>query len=1032
MVSRLVLDTTNTSTTSIEVDVIIPVHNAALTVEEAVLSALHQEIPGPPSSSQLLRTFLEKYTVSVTVCCYNDGSSDESLEILRRIEACSTGTSAGSISTNGRQQQLLIPSRLIVRSGKDGEGRGAGYARNRAVEMNNPCCLLRVDCDDDDDNDEDEDGDFVMKVNESESDKNSDDDEFEPKPKESKRKNSRNSKISKPKSPLPPSPVVKRSRAPILSAASSKKKSPASATTKKPEIALCKPNPDMERDSFDVDDIKVSECMIGPTFVFTGVMDNLNRDDAIDLVKTLGGRVTTAVSGKTNYLVVGPVLEDGRDYKEGSKYKKATGFGDEKVKLVMGEKQLYGLCHFYHDKAMKEKGIDPNKAKETNASASIKIEAEPTSAASLSNPYVKKATGAPVSNPYAKKGPVSNPYAKKGPVNPYAKKGTANPYAKSTPVPSSTVAVVPTPSNVSDNPNMLWVDRHKPTSTREILGNQGNVKKLQSWLKSWERTFNDAKAVNKTFNNPRGPLKAALLSGPPGIGKTTTATLVAKEDGRDVLEYNASDARSKKALQFMGDLTGSQGISFANAKKKSSSKKKPSIQKRCIIMDEVDGMGGGDRSGISELIQMIKKSRTPIICICNDRQSQKIKSLLPYCMDLRYSRPTKNSLANRAIRIAEMEGLTVERNAAEAIAMSCGNDVRQVLNLLQMWAQKKNIDGEGDNALTYKKLKDRGKSIQKDEMLRVSLFDAAKLIVEGPKDLQSADDKTKLNSLFKRTDAFFVDYSFTGLIVQQNYPKVTNSQYQRIKGDDEAEIELMQRFSKAADSMSDYDLVERQIRGGDLNWSLLPTTAMLAVKTGYHAGGENGGFLGGFPEFTTWMGKNSSMGKNYRLLNELSHHMNYNISANAQELRQSYIPVMRDRILKLLKNADSESNKEAIDLMDDYGLSRDDVADKLDVLVLGKKDFSFDDLDSKAKAAFTRQYNSGVHKSQALVREQGGGGAASKKKRKKEIVDDDEELVDDSDDDSENEIDEEKELAKLQAQFKKKGRKKAAPKKKSK
>ena len=374
--------------------------------------------------------------------------------------------------------------------------------------------------DDDDDDDNDEDGDFVMKVNESESDENSDDDEFELKSKESKRKNSRNSKTSKPTPPLPPSPVTKRSRAPIRSAASSKKNSPASATTKKPEIALCKPNTEMERDSFDVDDIQASECMTGPTFVFTGVMGNLNRDDAIDLVKTLGGRVTTAVSGKTNYLVVGPVLEDGRDYKEGSKYKKATGFGDEKVKIVMGEKQLYGLCHFYHDKAMKEKGIDPNKAKETNKSASIKTETKPATSASLPNPYAKKATGAPVSNPYAKKGSVSNPYAKKGPVNPYAKKGPANPYAKSTPGPSSTAAAVPVSSNVSDNPNMLWVDRHKPTSTREILGNQGNVKKLQSWLKSWERTFNDAKAVNKTFNNPRGPLKAALLSGPPGIGST--------------------------------------------------------------------------------------------------------------------------------------------------------------------------------------------------------------------------------------------------------------------------------------------------------------------------------------------------------------------------------------------------------------------------------------------------------------------------------------------------------------------------------
>ena len=512
------------------------------------------------------------------------------------------------------------------------------------------------------------------------------------------------------------------------------------------------------------------------------------------------------------------------------------------------------------------------------------------------------------------------------------------------------------------------------------------------------------------------------------VSETTTATLVANEDGRDVLEYNASDARSKKALQGMGDLTGSQGLNFGAKVKKTKSTKKPEIQKRCIIMDEVDGMGGGDRSGMSELIQMIKKSKTPIICICNDRRAQKLKSLLPYCMDLKYSRPTKNSLANRAMRIAQMEGLSVERNAAESIAESCGNDVRQVLNLLQMWAQKKNAEG-GEDALTYKKLKDRGRSIQKDEMLRVSLFDAAKLIVEGPRGIQDADPKTKVGSLMKRNDAFFVDYSFTGMIVQQNYPKVTNSQFLKIKGNEVAELELLERFHKAADSMSDYDLAESQIRGGDLNWSLLPTTAMLAVKTGFHAGGDTGGFLGGFPEFTAWMGKNSSMGKNYRLLNEIHHHMNYKVSANAQELRRTYIPVLRERIFRLITKADSESNKEAIDLMDTYGLSRDDVVEKLDVLVLGKKGFSFDDLDSKQKTAFTKQYNSGVHMSQALVREQGGGGA---KKKKKATAIDEEDGEGAGSSDSEEEIDEEKELARLQAQFKKKGRKKAAPKKKGK
>ena len=47
-------------------------------------------------------------------------------------------------------------------------------------------------------------------------------------------------------------------------------------------------------------------------------------------------------------------------------------------------------------------------------------------------------------------------------------------------------------------------------------------------------------------------------------------------------------------------------------------------------------------------------------------------------------------------------------------------------------------------------------------------------------------------------------------------------------------------------------------RSGDMNWGLLPFSGMLTVKTGFHAAGKNGGFLPGFPEFTAWMGKNSS------------------------------------------------------------------------------------------------------------------------------------------------------------------------------
>jgi DNA polymerase III delta prime subunit len=57
-------------------------------------------------------------------------------------------------------------------------------------------------------------------------------------------------------------------------------------------------------------------------------------------------------------------------------------------------------------------------------------------------------------------------------------------------------------------------------------------------------------------------------------------------------------------------------------------------------MDEVDGMAGNeDRGGVAELIQLIKNSKIPIICMCNDRNHQKIRSLANYCFDLRFQRP---------------------------------------------------------------------------------------------------------------------------------------------------------------------------------------------------------------------------------------------------------------------------------------------------------------------------------------------------------------------------------------------------------
>lgn len=64
-------------------------------------------------------------------------------------------------------------------------------------------------------------------------------------------------------------------------------------------------------------------------------------------------------------------------------------------------------------------------------------------------------------------------------------------------------------------------------------------------------------------------------------------------------------------------------------------------------MDEVDGVGAGDRGGIQALIQIIKNTRTPIICICNDRQNKKLQALVNYCYDLKFQRPSTDAIIRR-------------------------------------------------------------------------------------------------------------------------------------------------------------------------------------------------------------------------------------------------------------------------------------------------------------------------------------------------------------------------------------------------
>jgi len=80
----------------------------------------------------------------------------------------------------------------------------------------------------------------------------------------------------------------------------------------------------------------------GLVFVFTGEPVYLSRTQIEDLVKACGGFVRGAVSGKTDFLVIGDQVEDGRDVVTGKKYQNAKSIASNKSKLkIINELELY-------------------------------------------------------------------------------------------------------------------------------------------------------------------------------------------------------------------------------------------------------------------------------------------------------------------------------------------------------------------------------------------------------------------------------------------------------------------------------------------------------------------------------------------------------------------------------------------------------------------------------------------------------------------------------------------------------------------
>ncbi|RGP80360.1 replication factor c subunit 1 [Fusarium longipes] len=630
------------------------------------------------------------------------------------------------------------------------------------------------------------------------------------------------------------------------------------------------------------------ECLTGLSFVFTGVLQSISRDDGQALVKRYGGKVVGQPSSKTSFVVLG-------DDAGPSKLAKIKSHG---IKTI-DENGLFDLIRKLPafggggkgaQKAQEKKKADEDKVKKQVA----EMEAEEK--------------------------------ARKAEAEKAAKRAAAAGGAPAKP------AAAP--------PVQLLTSKYAPTQLNHICGNKAQVEKIQAWLRNWPKS--------KKYNFQRrgadgmGGERAIIISGPPGIGKTTAAHLAAKLEGYDVLESNASDSRSKKLVENgVSDVMNNTSLLgyFAGEGQNVDATKKKIV----LIMDEVDGMSAGDRGGVGALAKFCKKTEIPLILICNERKLPKMKPFDHAAFDIRFNRPTVDQVRSRIMTICHREGLKLPPPVVDALIEGSNKDIRQIINMIST----AKLD---QTSMDYDQSKAMSKAWEKHVILKP--WDICQKMLAGG--LFAPASKSTLND---KIELYFNDHEFSYLMIQENYLRtkpmaLTNKGYTQRENN----LKALELFDNAAESISDGDLVDRMIHGPQQQWSLMPTHAVFStVRPASFVAGQLMG-----SNFTSWLGNNSKFGRLGRSLREVHSHMRLRTSGDHNEIRQQYMPILWTQLVDRLQQSGTDAVAPAIELMDSYFLTREDF-DTVQELGVGTMGEEHVKIETKTKAAFTRTYNAMSH-----------------------------------------------------------------------
>ena len=372
----------------------------------------------------------------------------------------------------------------------------------------------------------------------------------------------------------------------------------------------------------------------------------------------------------------------------------------------------------------------------------------------------------------------------------------------------------------------MFTTIYRPKTIENFVGNKAIIEQFTEWLLEWD------------FNKKN---KCALISGLTGIGKSLFVELMLKKDDYNIINLALDDNRNK---EYMNNII----------KPLIKTPKTFDGQKNVLVISDIDS--GTDHGFISILVECIKDTKIPIICICDNRYDQSLKPILNYCIDIKMTKPSYQDVYGLVYKIVVAEKIKIKETEIKDLYEQSNGDIRFILNALQFGQRKCKKNIESTN------------------------------IFETTGKLFSIDE-----TIDSKYDTYWLSNDLHPLMVQENYINNTFGIMDQTR--------KMENLSYSAHALSDVDLFETQVNMA--SWEIEPHAALSTINA---ASKCNKKMMIKFPQF---LGRISTMYKNKR---DKLNYEGVSFFGEKKEVKEKKVKEVKEKKVKEVKEKKVKEVKE--------------------------------------------------------------------------------------------------------------------------